>query len=104
MRVLIGNDPQAYREGFAAVLGALRPEIEVITVTPAELDTAIVCHAPDFVVCSDLTSTVETRPLGWVLLYPDGSRTSVLAIRGERSTVAHMELETLLAALDGIAE
>ncbi|MBD0253059.1 MAG: hypothetical protein ICV31_01005, partial [Rubrobacter sp.] len=33
-RVLMANEPRAYREGIAAVIGQLRPGVEVETVEP----------------------------------------------------------------------
>lgn len=103
MRVLIGNAPRAYREVLAAALHALRPEIDVIIVPPEELDVAIAHHDPDFVVCSELTQVVETRPRSWALLYPDGKSMSLIVVRGECEMVRDMELETLLAGVDRAA-
>jgi hypothetical protein len=103
LRVLMGNSPQAYRDTLAAALGVLRPEIEVITVRPDELDAAVAMHAPDFVVCSELTQAIETCAPGWVLLYPDGAYTCVVTVRGERTTVTDMKLETILAGIDRLA-
>lgn len=103
MRVLLGNDPQTYQEVLAATLQALRPEIEVITVLPADLDMAIVQHAPDFVVCSELTEIVETRPASWALLYPGGHDMSLITVRGECVMVPDLELDMLLASVDRAA-
>lgn len=100
VRVLLGNAPRAYRETLAAALAVMRPQIEVISVLPEELDAAVAAWSPDFVICSELTPSVQMHVPGWALLYPDGSRASVMAVRGERSMVAEMQLETLLAGLD----
>ena len=49
-RVLMANEPRAYREGIAAVIGQLRPEVEVKTVEPSALDASISRFSPDMVV------------------------------------------------------
>lgn len=103
VRVLLANEPRAYRETLAAALAALRPEFEITTVRPEDLDATVADQAPDFVICSELTEMVETHAPAWVLLYPDGSRTCVMAVLGERSTMAEMELETLLTGLDRLS-
>jgi hypothetical protein len=100
MRIVLGNNPRAYRETLAAALGVLRPQIEIVAVPPAELDAAIADQAPDFVVCSELTEAVETHALGWALLYPEGSSLCVITVRGERVSVPNVQLDTLLAIID----
>ncbi|HZU13060.1 MAG TPA: hypothetical protein VFB58_09490 [Chloroflexota bacterium] len=103
VRIVIGNAPQAYRESLAAVVGALRPEIEVIIVAPDDLDDAVVKHSPDFVVCSRLTPAVETRAAAWAVLYPGGTGASIVSVRGMQSVMSDMGLDALLAGLDGLA-
>ena len=48
-RVLMTNEPRTYREGIAAVIGQLRPTVEVETVEPSALDYSIKRFSPDIV-------------------------------------------------------
>jgi len=43
------NEPRTYREGIAAVIGQLRPTVEVETVEPSALDYSIKRFSPDIV-------------------------------------------------------
>ena len=61
MRIIVANDPRAYREVIAAAFSGARPEIELITLEAHELDEAIVRLQPDFVVCSQVSEILETR-------------------------------------------
>ena len=87
-RILLANEPRLYREVIAGALRIVRPHLEVIVVEPEDLDAAVVRLAPDLVLCSRLTEVVETRPRAWVVLYPDMETRAVIAIAGERHTVA----------------
>src|SRR5918993_5544117 len=51
-RVLMANEPRAYREGIAAVISQLRPEGEIETLEPEALDTSIERLSPDMGICS----------------------------------------------------
>src|SRR5918994_898319 len=50
LRVLMANEPRAYREGIAAVIGQLRPEGGIETVETEALDTAIGRFSPAMVI------------------------------------------------------
>jgi hypothetical protein len=100
MRIMVANEPRAYREVIAEAFRQLRSDVEVITAEPIELDGAIADLAPDLVVCSQLSEVIETRPLAWILLYPDGQATAIISIQGHRSTSAAIEFTGLLAAVD----
>ena len=99
-RILLGNEPRAYREALGAALRQHRPEAEVVLVEPAALDTEIAERPPRVVVCSALTSAVATRVPAWVLLYPDGARLVVTCLGGERTTAGDLDLNDLLALVD----
>jgi hypothetical protein len=100
MRILIANEPRAYREAFAATLRALRPRTEVFIAEPEDLDAAVLWHAPHLTVCSALTEIVQTRLLAWALLYPDGTSSAVLSLAGRQTTVMGLDLGDLLDLLD----
>ena len=80
VRVLVANEPRAYRETLVAAVQRLRPHLEVIMVEPAALDAAVRELAPSVVVCSQFTPQVEVAVLAWVVLYPEGHHAAVLGI------------------------
>jgi hypothetical protein len=80
----MANEPRAYREAIAAVIGQLRPEVEVWTVEPAALDGSISRFSPGMVVCSKATDTLKGQVRVWVELYPEHAAHSVASI-GERT-------------------
>ncbi len=54
-RVLIANEPPAYREVLALALQEMRVPADVTCVEPEDLDSEIVRLAPHLVICSRLT-------------------------------------------------
>ncbi len=100
VRVLVANEPRAYRETLAAAFQRLRPHLAVIMVEPADLDAAVRALAPRVVVCSQLTPLVEQTVPTWVLLYPAGQRAAVLRSAHERTTVEDIGLAGLLDLID----
>ena len=103
-RVLIANEPRAYREVLGATLSALRPHIEFVVAEPPALDTVLKRDSPDMVVCSHVTPSVEKGVPIWIDLYPDGEAWAVICIRGRRSTRTGIELDDLLRILDRIPD
>ena len=95
MRALIANTPAKYREVISATLQELRPEIEVFTADPEDLEGEFLRLLPQLlVVCNRLTKHVELEAPVWIELYPDGASHAVVGnLDGSR---------TLLAILDGI--
>jgi hypothetical protein len=104
MRVLIANEPPIYREVLSATLRELRPQIEVVTVEPSEVDHATVHLSPNLVVCSMLTETVETRSSAWIVLYPEGAAWALISVDGERRAVDGADFYLLLAIVDQIED
>ena len=102
MRVLIANEPRAYREAFAAALQELRPQVQIFTAEPEDLDAAALRHAPHFTVCSALSEIVQTRLLAWAMLYPGGASWAVLSLAGRQTTVTGLDLGGLLDLLDRV--
>ncbi len=100
VRILMANEPRAYRDGIAAVLKELRPGIEVTTVEPDALDGCIPRLTPDMVVCNRATGVVREEVPVWVELYPDYAPWSVVSVRGVRSTMAEIQLPDLLSIVD----
>ncbi len=103
-RVLMANEPRAYREGIAAVIGQLRPAVEVQTVEPSALDEAIKRLSPDMVICSKATETLQGRVRVWVELYPENGAVSVANIGGRRMEYTEIQLPDLLSIVDKAEE
>jgi hypothetical protein len=87
VRIVVANEPRAYREVLAAAVQELRPQLEVLAVEPAELDGAVARLAPRLVVCSQLSEVVETRAPAWVVLYPEGEGRAVIGVGGRRTAL-----------------
>ena len=102
MRILIANEPRAYREVIGAAFQALRPHLDVTIADPADLDAEIARLDPHLVFCSQLTEAVQQVPLAWVMLYPDGEVRAEISIGGQRIAVADIEFERLLAIADEV--
>ena len=100
MRVLLANEPRAYREVIAAALQARRRHVDVVAVEPAGLDGAVARLAPHLVVCSRPPEAVPVGPLAWVVLYPGGAPQAVVSIAGHRTTVEGIDFDGLLAIVD----
>lgn len=100
----MANEPRAYREGIAAVIGQLRPEVEVRTVEPAALEGSISRFSPDMVVCSKATDALKGRVRVWVELYPEHAAHSVASIGGRTAEYAEIQLPDLLSIVDRAEE
>jgi hypothetical protein len=98
--VLLANEPRAYRESIAEVFRQLRPNVEVRTADPDELERCISLLGPDMVICSETTGVVRERVPVWVELYPDYGPRSVVGIEGRSSTIEEIQLSDLLSILD----
>lgn len=98
--VLLTNEPRAYRESIAQVFSQLRPNIEVMTAEPDELEDRILRYRPVMVVCSEATGVVREQVPLWIELYPGYGSRSVVSLEGTRSTIEEIELSDLLAILD----
>ena len=103
MRILLANEPHAYRDVLAAALQALRPTHEVIRSTPEALEAEVVRCDPQLVLCSQLTPSVEQSPRAWVLLYPEGQARVVRSMEGQQTMTADLEFDQLLAFIDQAA-
>jgi hypothetical protein len=68
MRIVVANEPRAYREVLGAALGVLRPQATILVSEPGQLEEVIERFTPHLVVCSHL---VTGMPLAWVVLDPD---------------------------------
>jgi hypothetical protein len=101
MRALIANGPAMYREVISAALRELRPDVEVFTAEPEDLEGEFLRLLPQLVVCSRLTKRVELGAPVWIELYPDGATHAVVGnLDGSRTILPGMDFDTLLSILD----
>ena len=90
----------SYRAAISAVIRELRPQLEIFTVEPEDLDKEFVRLSPHFVICSRVTDLVEREALGWIELYPKHASESVVSFCGEKVIYLNIDLDTLLSVLD----
>lgn len=88
LRILVGNEPRSYREAISGAISGMRPDAEVITVEPEDLDREIGQGPMGMVLCSCVTSVVEKGSLTWVELYPGGGPGARIGVDGLRLTAA----------------
>ena len=100
LSILLANEPRAYRDTIAVALRMLRPEINVLVSEPNMLDGDILQHLPQVVICSHLTTLLESRVATWVVLYPNGTLGALLNDNGTRTTVGEMDLKALVDLVD----
>jgi hypothetical protein len=98
--VVLANEPRAYRESIAQVFRQLRPNVEVMTAEPDELEDHVLRHAPEMVIFSEATGVVRERVPLWVELYPGYGPESVVGVGEERSTIEEIQLSDLLSVVD----
>jgi hypothetical protein len=100
IRVVVANEPRAYRETLADALRNLCPRAEVIIIEPAALHQHVRRFTPHLVLGSELDAEMLTGLFSWVDLYPNGERYAVINIGGERTTVDNLDLAGLLRIVD----
>lgn len=102
LRVLLVNEPRAYREVLAAALQSLRPETRVTSAEPAMLEHQVQSFAPHLIIGSRLDPDYRRTVRAWVELYPDHGSLSWVGVDGRDSPVDGMELGDLLVLLDRV--
>jgi hypothetical protein len=100
IRVVVANEPRAYRETLADALRSLCPRAEVILIEPAALHQHVRRFTPHLVLGSELDAAMLTGLFSWVDLYPNGERYAVITIGRERTTVDNLDLAGLLWIVD----
>jgi hypothetical protein len=100
IRVLVANEPRAYRDAVASYLQALRPELDSIVEDPIDLDASLLRHAPYLVLCSRATERLLTDTPAWIILYPSGATLVVASIGGLQRTSLDVDVDHLLALID----
>ncbi len=104
VRVLLANEPPAYREVLTLVFQELQLPADVSCVEPEDLDGEIVRLSPHLVICSRLTGMLDAARVGWLLLYPDGETRAVLSMLGQRTELIDTDLNDILALVERTSE
>lgn len=104
LRILLANEPLAYREILADAFREHRAGVEVLLVEPEALELGAISPGEDLVICSRLTRSVAADALAWVELYPGVAPWGVACVAGVRETIPGMGYQSLLAVIDRAAE
>ncbi len=99
-RVLVANEPRAYREALAGALTHLRPGLRVQLLEPAVLDDTAAQLRPALVVCSQLSAAVRTHAGAWLLLYPEGAERAAIGAGDWGQVLPSSDFATVLDVLD----
>ena len=99
-RIVVANEPRAYREVLAAALQELRPHLEVISIEPDDLAGKVCDYRPRLVLCSQLIEAVETCSDSWILLYPERENRALISVAGRQTVVTNIEFSQLLSVID----
>lgn len=99
--VLLANEPGTYRSLLATELPILRPNLRVVEVNPADLDSAVIYHRPAVVICSRVLEEVHGADFTLLVLYPNGADTLIRPVDGTHQAMLSPRLSDLLSALDG---
>ena len=100
IRVLVANEPLAYREVISAAFKELPPHVKVHATEPTDLNKEFLRLSPRLVVCSRTTALIEHEVPAWVELYPGHASRTVASLSGEKTTFDAMDFDTLLSILD----
>ena len=101
-RVLVVNEPYAYREALIGALRELRPRLLIHSVEPADLDTLVEAVHPALVVCSQISPAVQAHASAWLLLYPRGEDRAVLGSGLHGRALPSTDFDVVLTALDAV--
>src|SRR5215208_974242 len=100
IRIMVANEPRAYREAIGSTLWELRPQTQVTIAAPEELDGEVLRLHPHVVVCSELTEAVREHAMTWIVLYPNGKPLVVVSIAGEETHPVDLMVDGLVAIVD----
>jgi hypothetical protein len=106
MRILVafGDEYRAYREVIAAGIRVLRPQVEVATATPAEVEGEVGRFDPRVVVCGASVPADPGDVPVWVELPVEPQRPARIRVGARQRTSVNLDLEGLLAIVDEAEE
>lgn len=102
MRIVVANEPRAYRDVIAAAFSILRPHVDVMNIEPDQLDSAVLRCDPHMVICSHRTATVEAGSFASLVLYPDFAGGATMCQTGKQTVLDDVTFDTLLAMVDQV--
>ena len=102
VRILVANEPRAYRDTIAAALRCLRPLAEVVVGEPAQLAGKVARLQPHLLFSSDPEVVERVDVRSWVLLYPGGTGRIVVCVDGQQEVAADLPFDDLLAIVDRV--
>jgi len=100
LRVLVANEPRLYREGIAATLRDLKPDVDVLVVEPEALDREVGRSVADMVLCSHVTPVVKNEALVSIEFYLEGKPLMGVNVDGLSLRAIDDGLPTLLSLVD----
>lgn len=102
-RILVANEPLAYRETMAAALRCLRPDADIAEETSERLALAPPDLLPHLLICSDAALPDRIPAPAWLLLYAEGNPSVVVCLDGDRREFPDITFDDLLAVVDRAA-
>lgn len=97
-RILVANEPMAYREAMAAALRCLHPEAEIAEMAGPH-DASVPSPPPHLLICSDPAMPGRLPAPVWVLLYPGGTSNVVVCLDGKQRRVTNITFDEILAVV-----
>jgi hypothetical protein len=98
---LVAIEPRAYRHAIAAVIGDLRPRLDVRVVEPEELVEEAESLDPHLVLCSQQEPSKRERFRSWVEFHPYADEPKVrIRIEDRWSVLEDAGLDDLLTIVD----
>jgi hypothetical protein len=99
LRIIIANEPRAYRDALAGVLELKRPHDTVANVDPGEIEQVLRRWRGALVVCSEVSPVVDELAGVWVRLGEDGE-VAVSNAADVEATSRRVGLDAVLDAVD----
>jgi hypothetical protein len=103
MSVLVTISPRMYRETVAHTIRSRRPDVEVQTCPPEDLERKLGLSMPDFLVCHDTAPEARERVPNRVEINYSDSLEATIFREDQATRIADIGLERLLTVLDQIA-
>jgi hypothetical protein len=100
--ILLANEPRSYRDALAAALRERRPDDEVFTASPDELDDRLQGLRPQAVIASTVSEGLRQRG-GWMVLYPGLADLATFALGTERISITRPDLALVAAFVTIVA-
>jgi hypothetical protein len=103
LRVLIVNEPRAYRDVQGGMLRELYPWAEIHITEPWQIPAEFNSFRPHLVICSELTDPIKDRAFAWVLLYPDDANLAVACVDNRQWVIQRVSMEELVGVVEETA-